>query len=61
MFCYDPNSCSGGNVATGRVFHAVQIKGDDIDKKELPGSPYPVLGVWLKTHSIKILNYSEDF
>jgi hypothetical protein len=35
----DPESYAGGGVATGRVFHARRIKGDDPDKKRYPGPP----------------------
>jgi len=28
----DPKSCAGGNLATGRVSHARQFKGDDPDE-----------------------------
>ena len=30
---HDPESCAGGSLATGRVSHARQVKGDDPDKK----------------------------
>ena len=30
---HDPESYAGGSLATGRVAHARQIKGDDPDKK----------------------------
>ena len=35
----DPESYAGGSVATGRAFHARQVKGDDQDKKGYPGLP----------------------
>jgi hypothetical protein len=35
--------------ATGRVFHAKQVKGDDSDEKGYPGPPGLGLGVRLKT------------
>jgi len=34
-----PESYAGGSLATGRVFHARQAKGDDPDKKGYPGPP----------------------
>jgi hypothetical protein len=45
---YDPESYTGGNVATGRVFHARQVKGDDPDKKTYPGFPHQGFGMGLK-------------
>ena len=58
--------CSGGNcvvkwslelsrqsAATGRVTQAVQIEGEDPDKKEYPGAPCWVLGVRPTTSSRK--------
>jgi hypothetical protein len=36
---YDHESYAGGSVATGRVSHAGQVKGDDPDKKGYPGPP----------------------
>jgi len=33
----DPESYAGGSLAAGRVFHAVQVKGDDPDEKGYPG------------------------
>jgi hypothetical protein len=41
----DPTSYTGGSVATGRVSHARQVKGDDPDKKGCPGPPGWGLGV----------------
>jgi hypothetical protein len=35
----DPESSAGGSVATGRVSHAKQFKGDDPDKKGCLGPP----------------------
>jgi hypothetical protein len=29
---YDPESYAGRSIATGRVSHAGQVKGDDLDK-----------------------------
>ena len=33
---YDSDSYAGGSVATGRVFNARQVKGDDPGKKGYP-------------------------
>jgi hypothetical protein len=42
--------------ATGRTFHARQVKGDDPDKKEYPGPPGWGFGVGLTTlYSEKLL------
>jgi hypothetical protein len=35
----DSESYASGSVATGRVSHAGQVKGDDPDKKRYPGLP----------------------
>jgi hypothetical protein len=35
----DPYSYAGGSVATGRAYHARQVKGDDPDKKGYPRPP----------------------
>jgi hypothetical protein len=35
----DPESYASGSVATGRVSHAGQVKGDDPDEKGYPGPP----------------------
>jgi hypothetical protein len=35
----DPESYTGGSVATGRVSHAGQVKGDEPHKKGYPGHP----------------------
>jgi hypothetical protein len=32
----DPESYTGGSIATGRASHAGQVKGDDPDKKGIP-------------------------
>jgi hypothetical protein len=40
-----PESYFGGRVATGRVFLAGQVKGDDPDKKGYSGTPGWGLGV----------------
>jgi hypothetical protein len=42
---YEPESYAGSNVATGRVFQAGQVKGDDPDKKEYPVPPGWGLGM----------------
>ena len=49
MWSYDPESYTGGTVATGRDSHAGQVKGDDPDKNRYPGPPGWVLGVRLTT------------
>jgi hypothetical protein len=41
----DPDSYAGGSVATGRVSHAGQIKGDDQAEKKYPGLTGWQLGV----------------
>jgi hypothetical protein len=48
-FCYDPEICSYGNLATGLVSHAGQVKGDGPDKKKFHGPPDRVLGKGLKS------------
>jgi hypothetical protein len=35
----DPESYTGGSIATGRVSQAGQVKGDDPDKERYPGPP----------------------
>jgi hypothetical protein len=40
----DPKSYADDSVATGRAFHATQVKGDDPDKKGDPGPPGCGLG-----------------
>jgi hypothetical protein len=35
----DPESYTGGSIATGRVSQAGQVKGDDSDKERYPGPP----------------------
>jgi hypothetical protein len=35
----DPESYTGGVIATGRVSQAGQVKGDDPDKERYPGPP----------------------
>ena len=44
----DLQSYAGENVATGRGFHARQVKGDDPHKKGYPGPPGWGLGMRLK-------------
>jgi len=43
---YEPESYAGGSLATGRVSHTRQVKGDGPDKKGHPGLPgwRPVTG-----------------
>ena len=36
---YEPESYADGSLATGRVSHARQVKGDGPDKKGYPGLP----------------------
>jgi len=45
----DPESYAGCSLATGRVFHAVQVEGDDPDEKGYPGRLGWGLGVGLNT------------
>ena len=49
----DSESYAGGSVATGRVFHAGQVKGDDPDKKGYPSCPGCGLGMEQTTSSRK--------
>jgi hypothetical protein len=49
----DPKSYAGGSTATGRAFHARQVKGDDPDKRGCPGPPGWGPGVGLTTSSRK--------
>jgi len=39
MWSNDSDSSAEGSAATGRVSHARQVKGDDLDKKGYPGPP----------------------
>jgi hypothetical protein len=51
----DPESHAGGSVATGRVFHAAQVKGDDSNKRDNLALQ---VGGWawsLKLYTIKLL------
>jgi len=41
---YDPESYAGISITTDRASHARQVKGDDVDKKGLPGPPGWELG-----------------
>jgi len=38
MWSNNPYSYAGGSVATGRIFRASQVDGDDPDKKVIPWS-----------------------
>jgi hypothetical protein len=49
----DPESYTGGSVATGRASHAGQIEGGDLDKMGYPGPPGWGLGVGLTTPPCK--------
>jgi len=40
----DPEIYACGSVATGRVFHAGYVKGDDPDENGYPGLPSWLLG-----------------
>ena len=53
MLSNDPENCAGGSVATGRAFHARQVKGNDPDKKGYPGPPGWGFGVGLTTQPSK--------
>jgi hypothetical protein len=46
---YDLESYAGGSVATGRISHAGQVKGDDLDKKGYTGPPVWGMRVGLTT------------
>jgi hypothetical protein len=45
----DPESYTGGSIATGRVSQAGQVKGDDPDKERYPGLPGWGLSLGLTT------------
>jgi hypothetical protein len=45
----NPEGYSGGTVATGRVSHSGNVKGDDPNKKGYPGPPGWEFGVMLTT------------
>jgi hypothetical protein len=47
------DSYSGSSLATGRVFHNGQVKGDDPDENGYPGPPRSGLGVRLKASPLK--------
>jgi len=49
----NPESQTGGSIATGRGTHAGQVKGDDPEEKGHPGPPVWGLGVGLATPSRK--------
>jgi hypothetical protein len=49
----DPESYAGGNIATGSVIQAGQVKSDDPDKKGHPGPPGWGLGVGVTTPPCK--------
>jgi len=57
----DPECYAGGNVATTKVPHDSQVKGDNPEKKECPGSPGCRLGVGLTPHPIKNMFCWEAF
>jgi len=44
---FDSESYAGGSVSTGRVSHAIEVKGGDLDKVGYPGSPGWGLGMGL--------------
>jgi hypothetical protein len=50
---YDPESYADGNVATGTVSQAGQIKGDDPGTKGYPSLPSWRLGIGLTTPPCK--------
>jgi len=39
MWSNDPESYAGSSVANGKPSHAIQVKGDDPDKKGYPIPP----------------------
>ena len=49
----DPDSYTGGIVATGKVSHAGQVKGDDPNKKGYSSPPDWGLGVKVQLHLTK--------
>jgi hypothetical protein len=49
----NPENCASGSVATGRAFHARQVKGDDPDKMGYPGLPGWRLSLGLQANPIK--------
>jgi hypothetical protein len=53
VWSYDPESYAVGSVATGRVSHAGEVKGDDPDKEGYPGPPGWGLGVGFTTQDRK--------
>jgi hypothetical protein len=55
----DPESYTGGSIATGRGSHAGQVKGDDPDKKRYSGPPSWGLDVGMTTPTCKTCIYLE--
>jgi hypothetical protein len=55
----DPHIYAGGSLATDRICHAGQVKGDDPDTKGYPGHPGWGLGDRLTTSSLKTLGVSK--
>ena len=49
MWSNDPESNAGSSITTGRASQAIQVKGDDPDKKGYPAPPGWGLGVGLTT------------
>ena len=45
----DSESYAGGNIATGRASHMIQVKGNDSDIEGYPGPPVWGLGMGLMT------------
>jgi hypothetical protein len=56
---HDSESYAGGRVATGRISHAGQFKGDDPDKKGYPDLVGWWLDIGLTTSPIKTLNVEK--
>jgi hypothetical protein len=51
----DPESYTGGSIASGRASHARQVEGDDPDKNRYPGPPGWGLGVQLTSPHKNVL------